>query len=63
MWAVERFERVQSLATPRKRLGLDAADRVLETLCLKNGHTSVHDDGMGIRTLIGQAAWRCIFAS
>ncbi len=58
MWAVERFERVQSLATPRRRLGLDAADRVLETLCRRNGHTSEPDDGMGIRTLIGQAAWK-----
>ena len=54
MWAVERFEKVHALAGPRKRLGLDAADRVLETLCLKSGYDS---DGMGIRTLIGPAAW------
>ncbi len=57
MWAVERFERIQAPTTPRKRLGLDAADRVLEALCLRNGHTGEDDDGMGIRTLIGQAAW------
>ncbi len=57
MWAVERFEQVQAPATPRKRLGLDAADRVLETLCRRRGETGSSDDGMGIRTLIGQAAW------
>lgn len=57
MWAVERFERVMAPATPRKRLGLDAADRVLETLCRKRGDKDGPDDGMGIRTLIGSAAW------
>ncbi|NNF79919.1 MAG: DUF4166 domain-containing protein [Rhizobiales bacterium] len=57
MWAVERFEQVQALTAPRKRLGLDAADRVLETLCRRNGLKAGPDDGMGIRTLIGQAAW------
>ncbi|MEM8647363.1 MAG: DUF4166 domain-containing protein, partial [Pseudomonadota bacterium] len=62
MWAVERFEKVHTLAGPKKRLGkrfsrrsgLDAADRVLEALALKSGHDA---DGMGIRTLIGPAAW------
>ncbi|MEM8686744.1 MAG: DUF4166 domain-containing protein [Pseudomonadota bacterium] len=54
MWAVERFEKVHNLARPRKRLGLDAADRVLEALSSRSGYDS---DGMGIRTLIGPAAW------
>lgn len=58
MWAVERFEQVQTVPAPRKRLGLDAADRVLDALCEKHGYTQGTDDGMGIRTLIGQAAWR-----
>lgn len=58
MWAVERFEHVPAATVPRKRLGLDAADRVLDTLCEKHGYTQAPDDGMGIRSLIGAAAWR-----
>ena len=50
MWAIERFEARLTAPAKRKRLKLDACDRVLEA-------RAEHLNGMGLRDLVGMTGW------
>ena len=57
MWALDRFEARSVLSAKRKRLSLDAADRVLEARSSRQLLSHRPNTGMGLKALLSAQDW------